>query len=276
MCVFFLLSLSLCVIVVVVVDVEPLQSIRFSLFFGFVLFFSCGLGFVVLSSENSNHSTSAKVFCSRNHSGCRIFRFCHIWRQYTEETNTLDRLCFSLFGIVRVLPLPTTFLYTRSLYFGRFGMLAFAFVFISKKEWKREGARHNFGRVLWPYAVVYYFDKFNYVKVCKHSNRLLQMLSPFQHSLSPSLFLCMHVSIYRFMCIVQCTMHSACVRNAAVRSLITGNMKITNVHTARTLMHCLHSTTIQPNPQNILLILIHQHVYFLRFWFCHCHCFCCV
>lgn len=82
---------------------------------------------------------------------------------------------------------------------------------------------------------MYYFDKFKYVtQLPRHSN-LQQMLSSW--------------SVHRHCCCAVVVPSQACCYAQCIQhvlqlhcSLITGNMKITNVHTARTIMHCLHST----------------------------------
>lgn len=120
--------------------------------------------------------------------------------------------------------------------------------------------RHNFGRVLWPYAVecvhVHYSDKFKYVTVCKHSNRLLQILCRrFKtHSLYGILSLSRSLFTIYLSCSPWCTLFDAhnafsmCFNCASIRSLIAGNMKITNVHTARTLsaLFAFNNNTSKP------------------------------
>lgn len=60
------------------------QSVPVDSVFGYI-FSSLWFRICCFKFENSNHSSSVKVFCHRscsccrNHSSRRIFRFCHIW-----------------------------------------------------------------------------------------------------------------------------------------------------------------------------------------------------
>lgn len=91
---------------------------------------------------------------------------------------------------------------------------------------------------------------------CKNIRIGCSKCSPFQNYAH-----CARVCVDMYMWI-ECTIHNAfsMCSNCTIRSLITGNIKITNVHTARTLMHCLHSTT-KPT-EDIANSKIHWHVSF--------------